>query len=286
MRNWLENEYVILTGASGGIGKELCKLLICKYKANVIGIGRNEQKMRLLMEELGENVSRFSCRLFDVSDKSAWQDFVQELLQKGIKPMLLINNAGAFPTFNKALNTPAETLERIMRVNYFSIVYAVETVAPILAPSVACKRSGKPVDLPAVVNIASSAALCSVVGTAAYSASKSAVKGYTEVLQMEEKGKKYIGIIYPGTTATELFRDDEHTKNSALDKIAMPADKMAKKIAKKILKKRKRAVVGWDAKLMYWTAKIMPVKGPALIAGVMKISKSKVFTDVFDERNG
>ena len=101
-------------------------------------------------------------------------------------------------------------------------------------------------------------------------------------MQIEEKGKRYIGVIYPGTTATELFQADEKTKNSALDIIAMPARKMAKKIARKILRKKKRAVLGWDAKLMNFTAKLASVKGIFLICGVMKLSHSKVFTDVFD----
>ncbi len=283
MKNWLENEYVILTGASGGIGRALCKRLVEKYRAKVIGIGRREEKMLSLIRELGENGSRFSYALFDVGEEKAWQNFAAELVEKGIRPRLLINNAGIFPTFNKTLKTPTETIENVLRVNYLSVVYGVATFAPLLVFSNECKKNGKPKHLPAIVNIASSAALCSVVGTAAYSASKSAIKGYTEALQLEEKGKKYVGIIYPGTTATELFRNDEHTKNSALNKIAMPADKMAKKIARKILKKRKRAVVGWDAKLMNWTAKWMPVKGLSMIAGVMKASKSKVFTEVFKE---
>ena len=55
MRNWLKDKYIVLTGASGGIGKELCKLLICKYGAKVIGIGRNEQKMLALQENVGYN---------------------------------------------------------------------------------------------------------------------------------------------------------------------------------------------------------------------------------------
>ena len=173
-----------------------------------------------------------------------------------------------------------------MRTNYFSIVYAVEQLAPILRPSSALKRNGKPKHKAAIVNVSSCAALCCVVGTGAYSASKSAVKSYTEALQMEEKGKKYVGVIYPGTTATELFDGDENTKDSALNVIAMPAKKMAKKIARKIIRKRKRAVLGWDAKLMTFTTKIMPVKGLALIRGVMKLSGSKVFDNVFDRKKG
>ena len=103
-------------------------------------------------------------------------------------------------------------------------------------------------------------------------------------MQLEEKGKKYIGAIYPGTTATDLFRDDENVKNSAMGLIAMPADKMARKIAKRILKRKKRSVIGLDAKFMSFTARLLPVKGPAFIRWIMKISKSKAFTNVFENK--
>ncbi len=277
MRNWLKNKTVVLTGASGGIGRELTKLLIQKYGAFVIGVGRNESKMLSLTEELQENAHRFSYRLFDVSDQRAWEDFSASLSADGVRPALLINNAGAFPTFCKASDLAIETVEKITRINYFSAVYAYKALSPLL--------TGDKKDKPAIVNVASSAALCTVVGTSAYSASKAALKAYTEALQMEERGKKYIGLVCPGTTATDLFSNDENTKDSALDIIAMPAKKMAKKIARKILKKRKRAVVGWDAKLMNITAKIAPVKGLGLICRVMKLSKSKVFSNVFDYEN-
>lgn len=276
MRNWLKNEYVVLSGASGGIGRELCKILIEKYDARVIGIGRNEEKMRSLSQELGEKAENFSYYLFDVSEKSGWENLKQELIAKEISPKLLINNAGAFPAFIKAMDTPFEISQRILRVNYFSILHAVNALSPIL-------KDGEK-DRAGIVNISSSAALCTVVGTSAYSASKAAVKAYTEALQMEEKGKKYVGLICPGTTATELFDGDENTKNSILQKVAMPAGKMAKKISRKILKKRKRAVLGFDAKMMAFTTKLMPTKGLFLIRGVMKASKSKVFSNVFNEK--
>ena len=149
-------------------------------------------------------------------------------------------------------------------------MYGVETLMPLLG-----EKGG-------IVNICSSSALCSVVGTSAYSASKSAMKGFTECLIMEERNR-YVGIIYPGTTSTELFRNDENTKNSALDIVAMKPQKMAKKILKKIAKRKKRAIVGWDAKAMNFTAKLAPVWGLKVICWVMRKSKSKVFERVFKE---
>ena len=274
MKNWLKNQTVVLTGASGGIGKELCKLLVKKYAVNVIGVGRSEEKMQALCKELDGATGSFSYRLFDVGDKSAWQKFYDELSLKGVALTAIIHNAGVFPTFNRALDLPNETLEKVMQTNYYSAVYGTNALQSLLKT----EQSG-------IVFICSSSALCTVVGTSAYSASKSAMKGYAEALQMEEKGKRYVGIVYPGTTATELFRDDENTKNSALDLVAMPAEKMAKKIVRRVLRRRRRSVVGWDAKMMSFTAKLMPVLGLSMIAWVMKKSKSKVFKNVFNDEN-
>ena len=271
MKSPFENKTIVLSGASGGIGRALCKILITQYGANVIGIGRSEEKMRSLSQELGELGDKFSYRLFDVSIKENWVKFALEVQESGCVPHLLINNAGTFPTFARTLEIGTDVIEHVMQVNYFSAVYACDAFLPLFA------------DMGAV-NVCSSSALCSVVGTAAYSASKKAMQGYTEALQMEEKGR-YIGIVYPGTTATELFRNDENTQNSALDKVAMPAETMAKKIAAVIAKKKKRSVLGWDAKGMNFTAKLMPVKGLALIAGVMEKSKSKVFSNVFKNKD-
>ncbi len=278
MRNWLQDKVVVLSGASGGIGRELCKLLVLKFGAKVVGIGRSAEKMQSLQQELQEEGSApqaFRYELFDVGEQANWKTLCDKLQAEGISPALLINNAGIFPQFACALDMETQTTEKVLRVNYLAAVYATKAISPIL--------QGTQKDLPAIVNIASSAALCSVVGTAAYSASKGALKGYTEALALEEKGRKYVGIIYPGTTKTELFRDDKNTENSALDIVAMPAEKMAKKIARAILKKKKRAVVGWDAKAMNLVAKIAPVKGLYLIRGVMKKSGSKVFQAVFSD---
>ncbi len=272
MKNWLQNNYVVLSGASGGIGRELTKILVCKYHAYVIGIGRSEEKMCSLVKELGELSPRFSYRLFDVSVKENWQTLAKELSQSSISPLLLINNAGTFPPLGRALNAPSEQIEEILKANFLSAVYATEALSPLLSQ----KKAG-------IVNVASSAALCPVAGSAAYSASKGALKGYTETLQLEEKGKRYVGIFYPGTTATDLFRADENVQRSAMRKIAASPQKMAKKLARKIYRRKKRAALGWDAKLMSFLTRIAPVKGPALVRRAMKSSKSVAFTDVFTE---
>ena len=272
MKNWLNDKTIILTGASSGIGKEMCRLLITHYGANIIGVGRSEEKMLALKKELKDYANKFTYQIFDVSIKAEWEQFAQRLQNNHVCVTLLINNAGIFPSFQSTSEVLIDTIEKTMETNFYSAVYATQMLNPLIPTN---KTSG-------IINICSSAALCTIAGTAPYSASKSALKAYTEALMIEER-QKYIGIIYPGTTATELFRNDIQTQNSALDKIAMPAPKMAKKIIQKIYKRKKRAVVGWDAKLMNITAKIAPIKGPQLIRSVMHKSKSKVFKNVFKD---
>lgn len=270
MKNWLINERVIVTGASGGIGKELCRIFIEKYGANVIGVARNESKLQTFQAELGAFADKFTYRIMDVSKKEEWETFALDLQSRNESVTLLIHNAGIFPTFQRVDEMQIETLNKVMQTNFYSAVQGNQAFMPIIFST---PKGG-------IVHICSSGALCTVVGTAPYSASKSALKAYVEALALENKGK-YIGIMFPGTTKTDLFRDDEQTKNSALDKVAMSAEKMAKKMAKKIYQRKPRAVLGWDAKAMNFTAKIMPVKGLKLICGVMRKSKSKVFKNVF-----
>ena len=262
---YLKGKKILLTGASSGIGREMAKQLVLRYGASVIGIGRNEEKLQALQAELGE---RFSYCAMDVSVKENWISLAQKLKTEGAGIDLLINNAGMFPQFTRVEDMTSEQISQVMDVNFYACVYSVETLKELLGT-----QGG-------IVNICSSGALCTVVGTSAYSASKSAMKGFTEALILEEKGR-YVGLIFPGTTATELFRNDDNTKNSALDLVAIPANKMAKKILRKIDKKRKRAVVGLDAKAMNLLAKLAPVWGLSLIAWVMRASKSKVFSRVF-----
>ena len=261
----LKQKFIVISGASSGIGRELCKIFIQKYNATVLGIARNEEKLRSLQKELGAN---FTYCVFDVSVQENWDNLAKDLTTQNIVPYLILNNAGVFPTFDKAIQTDPFTLEQVLKTNFFSAVYSVKALLPLVAP-----KGG-------MVNICSSAALCSVVGTSTYTATKCALKGYTECLRLEEKDK-YIGLIFPGTTKTELFRSDDATKNSALDKIGMPPQKMAKKIARALLKRKPYAVLGWDAKCMHFIAKIAPVKGLKFICWVMKISKSKVFKRIF-----
>lgn len=275
---WLCNRTVIITGASGGIGRELTKQLILDYGCNVIGIGRNEQKMLDILADLGEHKHLFNYYLFDISLEENWLDFSSKLKADNIKPDILINNAGVLPNFCKF--TPQFSNENIkydliktMQINYLSSVYSISELFPLLNQSVT----------PAIINISSSAALAALPGTAAYSASKAALKSFSESLIVEQSGKIYVGLICPGFSKTDIFRQQHHScNNKAIDFISMPADKMAHKIIASMCRKKAKSVIGIDAKLMDLCYRIFGINALKMFGCIMKASKIELFDDIFN----
>ncbi len=274
MKNWLKDRYAVVTGASSGIGKELCKLLLEKYEVKVIGVGRDEMKMLSLLQDLSKKAKEnFTYRLFDVGEKEGWISLKADLDGKGITPALIVNNAGTFPRFSPFICSAV--VEKTMQVNFYSAVYSAEVFLPSMK---ACEEEV------GILNVSSSAALCPVVGTTAYSASKCALKGFTQALSLEHGKRVYVGVVCPGTTATGLFQENETlTKSGLIEKLATKPQTMAKKIVKVALRRKKYAVLGVDAKLMNFVATVSPVKGIRLIRNVMKKFGAAYFNEVFDE---
>ena len=81
-KSWLNDKTVLITGASGGLGFAIAKLLIEKYNCKIIGVARNEQKLLSAMETLGPLKNRFSYCLFDVSVKDNWKSFYNQRHRK------------------------------------------------------------------------------------------------------------------------------------------------------------------------------------------------------------
>lgn len=267
----LKNKRIILTGASSGIGKALTLILIEKYDCKVLGVGRNAQKMEEVKSCLTKK-ENFTYKLFDVSKLSEWQNFANELESDDFYPDMLVNNAGYLPKFAKTENNTIFDAENVMNVNYFSCVYSFNALLPLLNKS----------NSPAVINVSSSAALAPVVGTAYYSASKAAVKSFTEVLAQDYKNF-YVATVMPGFTKTNIFVNQKYGKNEdkLINKLCSPVEKVAKKCVKKIKRRKKRIILGVDAKLMNFFYKLFPQATTNIIRSVLKKADLELFEEVF-----
>ena len=268
--NRINNKTVIITGASSGIGRGIAVKLIKEYNCTVLGIARSKEKMESLSAELGSDAEKFSYRLFDVSNQENWRDFHSYLTENGIKPDILINNAGILPKFKKAENLSVEEIKQTMNINFYGAVYSMKELLPLILES----------STPAVVNIDSSAAFMPLAGTSVYSASKAALKAFTEAMREELRGRCYVGLICPGFTKTDIFRSQnltEKKEEKIIGAISTSCDYAVKRIVTSIAKKRELTVIGTDARFMKLMGKIMPVKGGRMVSTILKKSGFKLF---------
>lgn len=273
---WLQGKTVVVTGASGGMGAGIAATLIKKHGCTVIGIARNERKILNFINELGEeNAKRFSYRLFDVSVRENWESFAKELEENNIAVDVLINNAGILPKFKRFDRYSYEEIEKAMNINFYSCIYSVKTMLPILQKS----------STPAIINIDSSAALMTLAGTSVYSASKAALKSYTEALRLEFAGKIYVGMVCPGFTKTDIFSGQgdvgKGRGSKIIEMVSTDCDKMVKMIMFGIERKMPMQVRGMDAHAMSICNRLLPVAGSKLYSTIMKAAKVDIFDEVF-----
>ena len=273
MKNWLQNKTVIISGASGGIGFSIAKTLMEKFNCKIIGIARNEEKLLKNLESLGDKKENFSYHLFDVSVKENWINFAKTLEENNIIPDVLINNAGFMHSFIKAENLSFSEIDKITSTNFLSVVYSTKTLLPLIKKS----------KTPAIIHVSSAAGVSAVVGQSMYTATKYAVRGYTQTLAVENK-KTYVSGIYPGFIKTDILKgaNGEDNKASIIEKMSTPLEKATRKIVRKIKRKRKNIVLGFGGRFLNFGGKYFPTFTSRIMAFVLRKSKLDLFKNLFE----
>jgi 3-oxoacyl-[acyl-carrier protein] reductase len=186
----------VVTGASRGIGREVA-VRAARKGARVGLVARSRGDLEAVLAEIG---GRGAVATADVADREATEQALAQLAAELGPVDILVNNAG-IGAWGRVVDTPVEEFERLIRVNYFSAVYATKAVLPSMLE----RRRGH------IVNLASIAGRIGAPLEAAYSGSKFAMVGFTEALAFEV-GPHGIGVsmVNPGPVKTEFFDTRGH----------------------------------------------------------------------------
>ncbi len=187
---------VVITGASRGLGKAMAD--------SFAGRGNNlylcSQNDILLYRAVEDLMKRFpgiivKAKPFDLSGKRGANAFGHWLLDAGVVPDVLVNNAGQFVQ-GSIHNEPDGNLEKMIEVNLFSAYHLTR----VLLPSMIRNRSGH------IFNICSIASLAAYKDGGSYSISKFALAGFSKNLREELKpmGIK-VTTVYPGAAYTDSW---------------------------------------------------------------------------------
>lgn len=194
-RRTLANSRILLTGASRGVGRELAREL-AKRHAHLLIVARSGETLRPLTAELvALGASSAVAHAGDVTDAEFRGKIVDQIRNSWGALDVLVNNAGvsAHGHFD---DHDSAVLRQIMEVNFYAPAELTRLVLPLLAAG----------DDSLIVNIGSILGHRGMPYNSEYSASKFALRGWSEALRTELHGRGIdVLLVSPGTIDTEFF---------------------------------------------------------------------------------
>lgn len=234
----------ILTGATGGLGKEFVKQIVNEDIDEVWAIARNQEKLSRLRVEYGEKVIPISI---DLSEMEGIRK-IEELL-KTHTPYVeyLINNAG---------------LAKMGKYNEFSIEEIDKTInlnckAPIMLSKLCIPYMGKGSK---ILNISSASAFQPNPYINLYAASKAFERNYSRALNVELEGTGITSVaVCPSWTDTELLQKEINGKKVKFPGL-VTADRVVKQAIRDAKKGRDMSVCSLYVKCQHVNVKLLPQK--------------------------
>ena len=205
---------VLITGASRGIGQAAARQF-AKAGWDLLLLSRSEAALQSLAAELTGSGRRVVHQACDLTDPSAIAPAVDQLLGHGLRPSVLINNAGAAYT-GELLEMPLDRWQWLLQLNLTSVFQLCSAVVPSM------RGAGG-----LVINVSSHAARNAFPGWGAYCITKAALASFTRCLAEEERDHGIRACTLTlGAVDTPLW--DTPTVESSFDRRAMlPLDQAA-----------------------------------------------------------
>ncbi len=232
-----DENFVWITGAGSGIGRELSKKFY-KNGQNLIITSRRKVALERLKEEIEIEKRPLKVVPFNVANPDEVIEISKKLEEENAINCL-INNAG-ITSFEKAEHNSIEEIKEIIETNLLGAIYMIKAVLPQMIE----RKKGT------IINILSVVTKKIFTNSSAYSASKSGLLAYTNVLREELRDKNIRIInIMPGATKTPIWPNDALEKFS--DRMMTP-----KNIAKIVYD-----VYSMDSNMVVEDIVLRPIKG-------------------------
>ncbi|MFN4222870.1 MULTISPECIES: SDR family oxidoreductase [Novosphingobium] len=188
----LDNVVALVTGAGGGIGRELVKALKAA-RATVIATD-------LAAEAEIEGADHYLRH--DVTSEADWQAVAALIGEKYGRLDALVNNAG-YSIVTKFEETPLADFHRVNAINVDSVIIGTQVLLPLLKEGGKARPGGA-----SVVNFSSVGGLRGAAFNAAYCTSKAAVKMLSKCLGAEFAALGYnirVNSVHPGGIDTAML---------------------------------------------------------------------------------
>jgi short-subunit dehydrogenase len=246
----------VITGAGSGIGAALAHALAARG-AHLALVDRDAAGLTATKTALEADV-RASLHVMDVSDAQACAD-LPHLVEDvhGAPADILVNNAGVAlgGTFT---DVSADEFNWLLEINLMAPIRLTRAVLPMLQ----ARPAGH------IVNLSSLFGLIAPPGQVAYCTSKFGLRGFSEALRHELIGTGVgVTVVHPGGVATSIARNARiagganmtQDRLSTIEaKLTLPPARAGEIIAAAIAARKKRVLVGRDAKIIDMIQRVLP----------------------------
>ncbi len=253
-------EWVLVTGASAGIGRELARAFASRG-CDLILTARNEDAIAALARELvAAHGVRAKTMPADLSLPGAAEAIAGALEGANVDVGILVNNAGVIFEGDFA-GIALEDHLRLLQIN----VVALTSLTRLLIPSMIDRGAGR------ILNVASMAAFMPIPRLAAYAAAKAYVLSLTESLSEELRGTGVAATaLCPGLTDTAMVRGSQLGKAFPARMIMPPKD-VAELGCAACLKGETICVPGLANRLLGSGAQLLPRNLVRALGGMVNI---------------
>ncbi len=243
----LKGKLILLTGASGGIGKAIARRLSAQG-ARLILVGRSTQQLNTLARELNVLANQGFVLQADITSRSG-RDTIRTALLALQEPLDALINCAGVNLFGLLEDNDPEAIEQLINTNVTATILLTQLVLPFVN-----KNSGR------IVNIGSSFGGLGYPGFSAYCASKFALRGFSEALRRELSDSQIqVAHLAPRATNTSLNSDAVYAMNRELGTAMDEPDVVAAQLELMLTAKRMRdRNIGWPERLFLRINSIFP----------------------------
>jgi NAD(P)-dependent dehydrogenase (short-subunit alcohol dehydrogenase family) len=256
--SFLQGGVAVVTGAGSGIGRALAQRLSAVGSALAIA-DIDEKGLAETAASLATTQALLSTHVLDVSDEAAVKGFAEEVVARHGRVTLLINNAGValHGTFEEI---SLDDLRWLLGINFWGIVHGVKYFLPVLKQQPRAQ----------IVNLSSVFGIIAPAGQSAYSASKFAVRGFTEAVRHELEGTSVsVSCVHPGGIHTPIAKRarlgayaSESKRQAAVayfEKVTPTSpEAAAARILKGVERREQRILIGSDARMIDIVQRLRP----------------------------
>ena len=221
---------VLITGGSSGIGLALARKLVI-HGANIFILARRLEHLTSTILELKKNRiypdQKIGLISADVSREKSTIRILEGFISKVGVPDYIFNSAGiVYP--GQVENIPLEEFHSLMDTNFFGTVLVIKTILP----SMLKRGSGH------IINISSFAGFYASFGYSAYSSTKFAVRGFSDVIRAELKPRGIrVSVVFPADVDTPQLAYERSVQPEIMKEINSSAGMLSSaNVAESILK--------------------------------------------------